>query len=268
MKIKVFMSDNRDLMLNAEEMGYNSLAALINYNYCKKNSYDFTYYQSFYQKIDYPTNDRDQNGQVMDLPDIYLLNAASKNPNNGKMRHAAWSKILTSLIVLEEDYDYVVYIDSDAILRNLDNKLEDFIEKHIGDNNFIFFSNSQKIGVLEDNNSCSGFFVIKNCKEAKENLIDWWHLEGYDQFDLSPPWEQFNLHRSSIKDNMKVTIVYEHHFEEKEGQLVRHVHSGQMGKRMEYFMNVIKEQNLDFLDIYKINWKRYDTSLITSVDRV
>ena len=47
MHILVFMSDNRKLDKNIRSAEYNSLAAAINYEYCKKYNYDFIYYRPY-----------------------------------------------------------------------------------------------------------------------------------------------------------------------------------------------------------------------------
>ena len=92
MKICVFMSDNRPLAPNFEKADYNSLAASINYEYCKLYGYDFIYYRPY----------------LKDPSVTVLYNCLDPN---GEERHASWSKLLSTTKVLEGGDDYVVYVN-------------------------------------------------------------------------------------------------------------------------------------------------------------
>ena len=101
MKICVFMSDNRLLSNDINNANYNSLTASINYEYCKKYNYNFLYYRPYLD-----------NKEIIDLYNC-------PDPNSSELRHAAWSKLLSTQLALQLDYDYIVYIDSDCIFTPL-----------------------------------------------------------------------------------------------------------------------------------------------------
>lgn len=234
------MSDNRPVETQIEKSKYNSLAACINHNYCMVNQYDFIYYQPYYKEIDLNS----------------ILNCA--DPTNGEMRHSSWSKLLSIYISLKMDYDYVVYIDSDAIFRTTNYTIENFIDKHLGNNDFIFLDNSPNPDVHIEKSACAGFMVIRNNDKSKNDIYNWYHTNhpGCNNnyfYEQSALW-WFN------QEKMNVSIATEKHFHEQEGQFVRHLHSGIMGIRMEYLTNVLSEQGLNLENNSKITHISFDTS--------
>lgn len=241
-KIAVIMSDNRGLETDLEKAAYNSLSTCINYNYCKVNGYDFFYYQPFYKEVN---------------SDI-LYNCL--DPKSKEFRHPSWSKLLSISKLLEQDYRYVVYIDTDAVFRTLDYNLETFIVKHLTNNDFIFFDNTPDLdNIGPQGAACAGFFVIKNNEVTKKNIKDWYNVD-LPQFNITPFFEQYGLWWEMIH-KIKASIVAEHHFHEKEGQLIRHMHSGIQGERVPYFTNLIKSLNLDLKSNAEVNWIKLDTSI-------
>jgi len=121
MKFLIFMSDNRNLNDNLNTSEYNSLVSSINYEYSQIHGYDFIYYNPYLNK-----------------DKIEIFNC--KNPNNNILRHSAWSKLLSTLLATELHYDYIVYIDSDCIFKDFNQKLEDFINSY-DDKDIIFLNN-------------------------------------------------------------------------------------------------------------------------------
>ena len=83
MKICVFMSDNRKLSTDRETADYNSLSAVINYEYCKKHNYDFIYYRPY----------------LYNENEITLNNCI--DPNTKLFRHPSWSKILSTKLAFK-----------------------------------------------------------------------------------------------------------------------------------------------------------------------
>jgi hypothetical protein len=243
-KILIIMSDNRSLTTFLEDANYNSLSVRINHNYSIINGYDFIYYQPYYKKIDLTTNTN-----CFDF-------------KNNQMRHSAWSKLLSTIKAIDlGEHDYIVYIDTDAIFRTLDYKIETIIEKYIGNNDFIFFDNSSNLLTIgPENCPCSGFYILKVNEKSREDIVNWYNVNMPD-FNIVPFWEQMGLWWEMIK-KMNATIAPEPHFDEVHGQFVRHLHSGIMGLRMPYFTNLIKEYGLDLKDNLKINHIKYDTSIM------
>ena len=154
MHILVFMSDNRKLEKNIRSAEYNSLAAAINYEYCKKYNYDFIYYRPY-------LNDKDT---------IKLENCI--DPNTNKLRHSAWSKLLSTSLALKLNYDYVVYIDSDCIFKDFNQSLKDFIMPHTKKD--IIFLNNKPWG---SDKPCSGFYVCKVCENMRQMINSWYNFD-------------------------------------------------------------------------------------------
>ena len=240
-KIAVIMSDNRDLEIDLEKAAYNSLSTCINYNYCKLHGYDFFYYQPYYKEINPNT--------------FNCVDPKTKEP-----RHPSWSKLLSVSKLLNSDYKYIVYIDTDAVFRTLDYKIETFILKYLKDNDFIFLDNSSNLDVIgPEGDACAGFFVIKNNGATKKIIDDWYNLD-LPQFNTTPFFEQHGLWWRIIKQ-MKASIVPEPHFHEKSGQLIRHMHSGLQGDRVLYFINLLNERKLNLNTNTNVNWVQFDTSI-------
>lgn len=234
------MSDNRPIETQIENSKYNSLSTCINQNYCKINKYDFIYYQPYYFQIDYSRNEN------------------CVNPNSGEMRHPSWSKLLSIYLSLKMDYDFVVYIDTDAIFRTLTYTIENFIDKHLNNNDFIFLDNSPNPDILIEKSACAGFMVIRNNEKTKRDIYNWYHV-NHVGFDNGGFFEQSALWGFVLKD-LNVSIATEYHFHEKEGQFVRHMHSGIMGQRWGYFIDVINELNINLEINSTVKLIQYDTS--------
>ena len=244
-KIAVIMSDDRYLVTNLQDASYNSLSASINSNYCKVNGYDFIYYQPYYKSVDLTSH----------------TNCVDPN-NNNLVRHSAWSKLLSTLKAIELGiYDYIVYIDTDAILRTINYRIETIIDKYLGNNEFIFFDNSPNFLTKgPENSACSGFYILKVNNKSRQDIIDWYNVD-LPYFNTTPFWEQSALWFNILK-SLNVTIAPEPHFDEVPGQFLRHLHSGTAGLRVPYFTEVIKELNLDIKNNKNLNYIQYDTSIL------
>lgn len=92
-------------------------------------------------------------------------------------RPPSWSKILILMSLLSQ-YDWMMWIDADAIFTNFETKIGDFIISH---------EDSDLIIEKDDQNINAGVFLIKNCPESFEFLA-----EVYSQtpFILHQWWEQ------------------------------------------------------------------------------
>lgn len=88
----------------------------------------------------------------------FIYSTVSEDPS----RHIYWSKILLMLKSLESGkYKWVVWMDADTLIMNMDIPLEDFIDDRFG------------LIISEDMNGLnSGVFFVKNCKLALEYLQD------------------------------------------------------------------------------------------------
>jgi hypothetical protein len=223
MRILVFMSDNRPLHPTFEEAGYNSLAAAINYTYCKRHGYDFQYFCPYYET---PTP-------------IELNNC--RNPTTGAPRHASWSKLLSSLEAMKNDYDYYLYIDSDCIFRNDDITIESIIDKNPAAD--VIFMNSRP---WDTNRLCAGFYILKNTDGARRFLKQSYML-NIPIRDIGHDWEQTACRRVIEKTNIcKHHLVDTVWFDEKEGQWLRHIGCYVGHTRVPYFRNIISLRTIDY----------------------
>ncbi len=230
------MSDNRHLSTTYATADYNSLAAAINYEYCKKYNYDFLYYRPYLMH-------KDQHS---------ILNC--KNPVTRRLRHASWAKLLSTLHVAQEKYDYIVYIDSDCIFKDFEKSIEEFIGPYA--KNDIVFLNSKPWG---DHLPCAGFYICKVNDYTKQFLRDWYNVNIPDK-DVHHAWEQDALW--GIFNRYNIGIVDSWMFREEEGQFLRHVPHCEAANRMPYFSSFIQLHNINYTkNISEINVVEFDTTI-------
>jgi mannosyltransferase OCH1-like enzyme len=233
-KICVFMSDNRPLHNNIEDAEYPSLAAAINYHYCKKHNYDFIYYRPYLGTEN----------------EISLYNCI--NPNTKETRYAAWSKLLSTLEALKLNYEYVVYIDSDCIFKNTDIAIETFIEPN-EDKNIIFLNNKP----WHLNKPCSGFYICKANSHTKEIIQKWYNYDS-GIYDKTHPWEQDSLMK--FYDKINISIIDSMMFYEENNQFLRHIGTWESDNRKPYFLNIINTRNINYTEnINNIHTINYNT---------
>jgi GR25 family glycosyltransferase involved in LPS biosynthesis len=219
-RILVFMSDNRNLEESLIKAEYNSLVAAINYEYCKINNYDFLYYRPY----------------LIDKDKITLINC--KNPLTNNYRHSSWSKLLSTSLALQLDYDYVLYIDSDCIFKDFNQTLEEFIKPY-GDNDIIFLNNKP----WGDSLPCAGFYICKVNENTKKFLKDWYNYI-IPENDTIHPWEQNALWK--IFKNYNIGIIDNWMFHEKDQQFLRHVCSLENSNRISYFYSFLNKKNINY----------------------
>lgn len=235
MKILVFMSDNRNLSSNFSNAEYNSLVASINYEYCKKYGYDFIYYRPFLKN-----------------KELTVLNNCI-DPNDGSPRHASWSKLLSTKIAIELDYEYIVYIDSDCIFKDLNKSLDEIIRDYIND--IIFFNNNP----WGYDKPCAGFYICKKSENSIKFIKNWYNYK-LPRCNILHSWEQSALWE--IFKEYNILIIDTWMFREREGQFLRHIGTHEKEKRIPYFKNFIEENNINFSDnISQIKCIEFDTSI-------
>jgi hypothetical protein len=226
MSILVFMSDNRTLQTVREKADYNSLVASINYEYCKKYNYDFVYYRPYLN-----------NKEI-----ININNCIDKNTHTP--RHAAWSKLLSTNLALELNYDYVIYIDSDCIFKDF-NKSLDHVIKLCSDKDIVFTNNKPWC----DNLPCSGFYMCKVNENTKHFLQHWYNKNWLGEHNKDHPWEQHILWKI-LNEYNNIALYDTMMFYEEEGQFLRHVGNcdldGGGANRIPYFTNFININNINY----------------------
>jgi hypothetical protein len=227
-KILIIMSDNRELSNDLNHSNYNSLVAFINYSYSKKMGYDFLYVRPGLNN-EFPTNN-------------------CFSPKN-ELRHSSWSKLLTSIKIINDypQYDYVVYIDSDCIFYNTYLSISDYISKskvvngtNIMDSNIIFLNDKPWSISLP----CAGFYIYKNSNETKEMFKKWFETDD-PKNNLNHNWEQNSLYLNLQEFNSKISIIDDWMFREYPSQFLRHIGSEEHYNRIPFFLQVIKNLELE-----------------------
>jgi hypothetical protein len=161
MKIAVFMSDNRALDANKETCPYTSCAAYINAIYCVAHKYDFYYLRPYASSA----------AGAEEGVDIC---ADPHNP--GTLRHAAWAKLLSTLLILrssKKGYDYIVYMDSDCVFKNFQKRIESVIAQ-FPDKDIIMSSNAPYHPHLP----CSAFYICKNSAWTHSFISKWFNYKA------------------------------------------------------------------------------------------
>jgi hypothetical protein len=211
MNMQVIMSDNRDVEFDLEKCEYNTLSAIINYEYSCLHKYDFKYLKPL------------MNGKVG------LANCLSPTK---KPRHAAWSKILSCIKAIEEGYkyDFVVYLDSDCVFSHHETSLTDYIDrsKNVLNKNLnmkfdVFFMNNQPWHRFLP---CSGFFLFRPNSKALDFFKTWYQQNQDDKYNLNHPWEQHCL-QSNLTKKHQFEIIDDWMFDDiKQNQYLRHIGRG------------------------------------------
>jgi len=253
LKILFHMSDNRPIKKysNINDASYNGLAAVINYEYCKKYGYDFKYYVPYLNQLE-PLN---------------LYNCL--DPNNDQPRHASWSKLLASQVALdsEENYDYIVYLDSDCIVKNFDIPLESIIYGN-ENKNMIFFWDRP----CTHNEPNAGVYICKNNFNTKRMIEEWYNVNIPYQ-NINRIWEQSALWKVykgwQALDSDNLVILENINMVEKENQYLRHITTGESKHRVTYFRDFIERKKINYTENLKnIIEEQFDTNLLYSNKKI
>jgi len=119
-----------------------------------------------------------------------------------------WNKVIIIYDALNEwaqQYDYIVWMDSDLIIMDLEMRLEYIVYQHKKAD--VIFSKDPRIenGVVN-----TGMFIIKNTVWSKKFIYDWWYKydrsQGMDQHIFDKLWYE-NV--NDIKDHV-VLLPFDH----------------------------------------------------------
>lgn len=87
-------------------------------------------------------------------------------------RHPSWMRILIIKDLFNRGYDYVMWVDSDALFVNFSNDIKNEIEEK----KYLYLVAHNING---ENTPNLGVFLIKNCKWSIDLLDKMWSLEKY-----------------------------------------------------------------------------------------
>jgi hypothetical protein len=208
MRVLIFTIDSREFStnLNRHSHSHVSLAALLNYEFALKHNYTYRYFR---HEIDLNKTINDFGVQVhtdkKDFSDEDVReNAAAYHPKFKQYRAEPWAKIPIIWYLCqryENDFDYLMYLDSDAAFtvaknyRSIENAMLDWEDndmivwgcKNISSASIIFFTNLP-FGTQE---ACPGVMLFEP-KKAKSLFKDWWDF--YDEYlDFNPLHEESAL---------------------------------------------------------------------------
>jgi hypothetical protein len=253
--ILVIMSDNRDIITNIDDCDYNTLCALINYHYCQRNNYGFKYFR--------PHNNSD----------FSLHNCYSPTKS---LRHSSWAKLLSTIKAITdyEQYDYIVYIDSDCIFNNVDLTIQDYYknikivnEGNVDKSNLLFLNDRP----WHPNSPCAGYYILKNNNKSLKLIKDWYSLDGkgIEQCNTTHPYEQWAVYRMFELTNPEELLIIDDimFVDSHKEQFLRHIGTHENNNRKSFFKNKIIELSLldnfnELLEQLKTDIVEYDTNKI------
>jgi len=170
------------------------------------------------------------------------------SPKN-ELRHSSWSKLLTSIKIIDEypQYDYVVYIDSDCIFYDNNLTIFDYVSKSkvvngvgVMDSNIIFLNDKPWNSTLP----CAGFYIYKNNIETKTIFQKWFETDD-PKNNLTHNWEQNSLYLNLDNFIKKISVIDDWMFREYPSQFLRHIGSEFSNNRIPFFIQVIKKLGLE-----------------------
>jgi hypothetical protein len=223
--VLILMSDNRPIITDIDTADYNSLVAMINFNYSIKHQYDFKYFIPKFNN------------------EITTFNCLS--PTN-ELRHSAWSKLLSVIKAIKENkhYKYIVYVDSDCIFHNQENTIFNYLttskninKESLNKNADVFFMNNQP---WEFNLPCSGFFILKPNDYCLKFFEKWYMNNNKPIYNKKHIWEQYPLQYDILPiERNNIEIINDWMFREFKGQFLRHIGSEEKQNRIPFFKNYL-----------------------------
>jgi hypothetical protein len=123
-------------------------------------------------------------------------------PYDDTVTHA-WQKIPAMKEILNKNFDFVMYIDTDAIFNKHDITIESIIEKYNGD--ILICSDESNSGGLYKTNG--GTVIAKNTDKSLYLLDKWWDLRHrYKDFAFEQ-WAISDIYQKKIHDIDSSMIV-------------------------------------------------------------
>jgi len=256
----ILMSDNRMITSDFSNANYVSIVSAINYNYAKKQGYDFIYYMP-------EILDQNKIKNTINSPNI-KLKTNSFNSLLKQHRSPPWSKLLSLWDTISKKYNTIVYVDSDCAIVNQNISIEDYIQQ----SKYINGDKDSDVKFLVDKpygiGPCSGFIILKNTKNTKKILKYWWNY-NMPNVNTKHPFEQGALNDMVQKLDTNIMPYYglidDLMFIEKDGQFLRHIGSNNDTERVPKFTcwyNKLynKDQFTDIINtIINNNVKKKDT---------
>ncbi len=210
------------LILNSPNIGnYAHSATLINYLYSIKYNYDLIVERC-------PLKEDLNKKYIWDGENEYLF---------------VWSK--PSLIKKHlVKYDYLFFIDSDAIITNHNNNIEYFIDKHFINDTCLVLSNDciTKYYCYNENKLNTGVIIVKNTNKTFEILDKWIEAPNTDlcqEWKFNHPREQECLYILKNKlYNNEIKIIDNYNLNGIDGDWIKH------------YMGIDKNKRTNIINLY------------------
>jgi len=116
-------------------------------------------------------------------------------PYDSAVTHA-WQKIPAMIDLLDKGYDFVMYIDTDAVFNKHNITIESIIAKYPGDI-LICSDETNSAGRYKTN---GGAVIAKNTEKARYLLREWWDLrDKYKEFAFEQ-WAISDIYENKVPD--------------------------------------------------------------------
>lgn len=242
-KTIIIMADSRNIH-DLSALDYHHYTAAINKLYAESFGYDFkwcttkisnldiafSHMKYFWRNLLKRKNHTD--GLSKRVPSVF-------NIKNKYARAAPWIKLIAVSEIMSENYDHIVYIDSDCAFKDHVKSLDGYLNNAPTVEGSPSFEKSSICFLMNypwsKNLPCSGFFVVK--KHAGQLLGDWWDLDN-KEYNFKHDYEQNSLHKIFPSYKHQICVLNDYFFIEKRNQYLRHVHSGESKERLPYFRNL------------------------------
>ena len=160
-----------------------------------------------------------------------------KTPYDSSVTHA-WQKIPAMIQLLEDGYNFVFYIDADAIINDPSISLESFFDKYEGDL-LVCSDEKNSNGLYAVNGGC---VIAKNTKKCKKLLKQWWDLRHEKQY-ITFAFEQTALSdivRNKIEniDSSIISVCPETEFNSIYGEILDYLENKKSDRFVLHFMSL------------------------------
>jgi hypothetical protein len=125
-------------------------------------------------------------------------------PYDDSVTHA-WQKIPAMVELLDKGYDFVMYIDTDAVFNKHNIKIETILAKYPGD--ILICSDETNSGGLYKTNG--GAVIARNTKQSRYLLNEWWALRHkYKEFAFEQ-WAISDIYEKKVPnvDNSMISVA-------------------------------------------------------------
>jgi hypothetical protein len=269
LKCLLISIDNRDLQTNLQSQHYPSLTAVINHAYAEYHGYDYLYIQNDIQDLitrvlkKYPHAQQDE--MMFDKSKQHVLKDVATAFHIGlqQFRAASWARLpilwYLSWYFIEEKYDYIWYIDSDAVIspfffhRTIEEAFQIWSQtlstsirlgQHMNLNQslLIFFNNFP----WRDDMPCAGTFFFQPL-QTETLFRQWWDInlpiKNFKHFH-----EQDGMWHILDHGRNRTTFTYQQLFQQKYGLF-------RTFELNEETYSVVQEQQ------FPSSWTRYEEHL-------